>query len=124
MHPFYCTLFTFNFQKYNNYSARMYNNLKLKHNCMNGALLLYQFQAGCAKKEDCDADKFCSKFSYQCQQCVDGFGCFNDDQCCGKKVCKLGSCQVEPGGNIQIRVSTLQNYVTLCSFSSSLEGNM
>ena len=61
--------------------------------------LLHLFQAECFKNEDCSADKFCSKLRFQCQQCVDGFGCFNDDQCCGKKVCKFGNCQVEPGKN-------------------------
>ena len=54
-------------------------------------------QAECTKNDDCSADKFCSKLSYQCQQCLDGFGCFNDDQCCGKKVCKFGQCADEPG---------------------------
>lgn len=53
-------------------------------------------KAECTKNDDCTADKFCSKLSYQCQQCLDGFGCFNDDQCCGKKVCKFGQCADEP----------------------------
>ena len=62
-------------------------------------ILLLLFQAECFKNEDCSADKFCSKLRFQCQQCIDGFGCFNDDQCCGKKVCKFGNCQAEPGKN-------------------------